>query len=158
MELSPLLQHFVQTGFDIAESQLKEGKDFISQITLLAEGKDGLAFAPIIGLADVKSLARTAIKYAWDKMLSDQPQLKLLAITFMSDVFLESIDSLSQLRQKKFIPPSQKPGSREAIILQLTLADTDFTYMWEYVRSDTGVVFDVDPKKSLKQIAVLPGL
>lgn len=154
MELSPLLQHFVDVGFRVAEDQFREGKEVCPQITLLAEDKEGMTIVPILSMVDVfgrKDSSRVVpglIKYAWEGVRKERPHLKLLAITVMVDLWIKNMsvdDMKAQLTEGTFKRPSQSVGSTEAIIVQLTLEKEDILYQWPYVRGEEGVVFSSEP-------------
>jgi hypothetical protein len=160
-QLDPLLEHFVNTGFKVGESQLKTGKEVIPQLTLLAEDEAGLTFAPIIGVDVLKDKIQKAVLYGWSKMRDDRSQLKLLAITFMSDVWLKHVsrpELIEKIKKGTFVPPSQQSDSVEAIVVQLTLEKEVWVYEWPYVRVGSDVVFVDKPEKSDIRGGFLPDL
>lgn len=167
MVLSPLLQHFVDVGFQIAEEQFKEGNEVCPQITLLAEDEEGITFVPIVSMVDIlggkakSGVVQELIRYAWEEALTKRGDLKLLAITVMADTWMKVIpraELKAQLSQGTFKPPSQAVGSTEVIIVQLTLEKEDALYQWPYVRSGSEVVFSGKPEKNGEVNSFIKGL
>lgn len=167
MELSPLLEHFVQTGFTVAESQLQEGNEVLPQVTLLAQDDEGSVFAPILSTEDIfgsrggKRILPTLIQGIWAQLLAERPHLKLLAITVMADTWIEETTTTEvgkKILESRFTSPSQKPGSQEAIIVQLTLEDSVKVFKWPYVRVGEEVLFSGQPEETKKSGVVFPGL
>lgn len=169
MELNPLLQHFVDVGFRVAEDQFKEGKDVCPQITLLAEheDEDGLTVVPIISTADIlgrKDSTRVVpglVRMAWEGVLKERPQLKLLAITVMADTWIETrplAEVKAELAAGGVRRPSQRVGSTEAIIVQLTIGEEDCLFQWPYVKSGNEVVFSGKPEKNEEMGGFIRGL
>lgn len=167
MKLTPLLLHFVETGFKVAESQIREGKEVIPQLTLLAQDQDGTVIVPVmitagdLGPKNGSRFAKMLVRYAWEKILSERPLLKLLAISVMADTWIEIVSTLEyekQVADGSFVPPSQKPGSTEVIFVQLTLPDGDRLYELPYVRAGKEVVFSDKPKERENPKAIYMGL
>lgn len=165
MEMSPLLKHFVDVGFQVAEGLFREGKEVCPQITLLAEDKDGMMIVPvmitvdILGKKDSNRVASGLVRYAWEGVLKDRPHLKLLAITVMADTWVKTmpiVELKAQVLQGTFKPPSQCVGGTEAIIVQLTLEKEDILYEWPYVRGEEGIAFSPEP--TIRKSALLMGM
>lgn len=45
-------------------------------------------------------------------------------------------------------PFTPKPGMDEALVVQISLADGDWTYQWPYVRGEKEIVFTAEPQKA----------
>lgn len=165
-ELDPFLKDIVQTGFDIAKSQFEEGKEVLQQVTLYAEGDDGGVVAPIMSTTDIFGsrngipVLPTLIQGVWGRLLCEKPSLQLVAISLLMDGWIGEVSReklIKEMAEGSFVPLSQRPGSQEAILVQLTLPGEDRMFKWPYGRVGKEVIFAGEPEEANMK-AVFPGL
>jgi hypothetical protein len=166
-DVDPSLLSLVDTNFQIGREQLEEGNNLIPQITLLAEGDGGWTIIPIIVADDTfESPAKhyrlpIMVKSIWRDAMSKDSTLHLRGIVILLDIWMEkiSIDEFLKLKEAgKWKPLSQKPGSTEVLLVQLIVEDKEDTYIWPYVRAETGIVFASEYRKESGTKSVVKGL
>ena len=165
-DLSPMLEHFVQSAFRVAEQQFQEKRHVVPQATLLAEDDEGSLLAPILSTMDItesrggRRVLPTIIQGVWGMLLKERPSLKLLAISLLLDGWTEKVTEAvaNSIVEGNYVPPSQKPDGQETIIVQLNLPDGVKVYTWPYVRMGEEVLFSGKPEEVQKSGAVYPGL
>jgi hypothetical protein len=150
IDIDPFVSHIVRSSMQTMKGFVEQGIEPVPQIWFLATEGDGHAVLPVLGFENLfgsvegKRKIRPMLKTVWPKIASGKPNLKLVAVLMLSDVWVEHppIEEFERIRkQGRATPFAPKPRMEEAVFAQVSFATEEIHYEWPYVRSDDGIVF-----------------
>lgn len=148
MEIDSFVLSCVHTLLGTMKGTVLSGEGIEPQVMMFGRENGAPAICPMLGVSEFfhskkgKSLLKPIIKATWTKISGDRPGLQLLAVIVLSDARVQTVltkefESMGRDLKALF----EKPGVTEALVVQVSLAEGDISYLWPYVRSGKDIVF-----------------
>lgn len=136
------------------KQQIRDGEEIMPQVFLFGRDNGETAMFPLVGVEaffaskDSKRLLRPVVKKIWEKVKIDKPNCELVAVFLLSDTWVETVatEEWEKMGRQRSAPFEPKPGMAEALLVQVSLSDSDVCYQWPYVRGENDVVFTAKPR------------
>lgn len=145
IEIDAMVSSFADSILETMKGIVCSGTDVEPQIFLLGEESGDSAVIPLVGVSrffeskESKRAIRPLIKGVWQQFSGAHKRVKLIAVLVFSDAWVEALpveDGLKILRGGRRQEFQPKPGMGEALLVQVSLADSDIGYQWPYVRGE----------------------
>lgn len=157
MEIDAFVSGAALHSLEVAKGLVLAGDEVLPQVMFLAKNNGTSAVYPLVNVQiffeskESKSRMRPFLKECWKKISYGKIGLKLLAVMVVNDMWVEETsfeEGMKMFREGRSTPFQVKPGMAEAIGVQLSLAEGDINYQWEYVRGENEIVFAASPTVS----------
>lgn len=157
------IDYILEGTFDIGKKQLDENKSLAPQITIFADK----TIIPMIFVDDTFDNSNTIkripliVKGAWAKVLSEEPELKPIAIVLLADMWTRTMKKEEYQKQKlagTYQIPSESSERSECLLVEISSEIETGTFILPYVRGQDKVVFAPNYEKKGSDMGFTKGL